>query len=586
MENIKFRADIAGGVEALKSLVPAGQQKIVKEEALLELRKITTEATACIRKKMLAVDPETGLTFYETFVNRYLDDALRDPSGKCGQTLASGLFNEKTMQMLDASVDEAMAKQTDFAIYRLRQTLYKEQQDVFDDDVDPKIIVICSRRAGKTEMIARKIAKVCLKPNSPCLYLNKTFANAINQLFDLLLEQTGVAGLVIKSKSKAEGLIEFSNGSSVKFGGVNDIAAVDKYRGFKFRLSVVDEIGHIKNGRYLIDEVLSPALSDYSDSQMLFAGTPPRVKNYAVELWNSKIRKFHWTAEVNPFIPDFRSYIDRICEEKGLTLDDPFIQREYFGNMEAWDSEAVVFKGYKTYSGKHTDDRNFHADRAFVGIDWGFVDHFAVVTFLFDSIRKKAYVVDVFAAGGVGAEDKKAIIQKKYLQAGDLLSNYGYDIGRVRLVCDTNQPDVAYDLYKLGLPVDKAYKVDMMNDVENLAARLRTGAVVVSSEWTEDNNELVADLNRTVYYRDDDTDELQNEIDDSVWHPNAVHALRYAVRLAFEGLSGGSAGSISPSDTTVTPGLENIKETGKLSDDINLPPWMRKNANVTESFVV
>lgn len=521
------------------------KKQIVKETSQ-EIRKITLEATKAIRDRMFAVNPKTGLTYYESFIDAYMKDALEDPSGRCGQTLASGLFNPDTMKMLDQEVDNAMAKQQEFATFRIRQTLYHEQQQVFDDTTSRKIMVITSRRAGKTSLNARLLIRNSLAPKSPALYLNKTFANAITQMYDIVMELLPASGLTVKKASKNEGLIEFTNGSSIRFGGVNDVSAIDKYRGFKFRLVIIDEIGHIKNGKYLIDEVLTPATSDYTDSQMVFTGTPPRVKNYSVELWESNIRKYHWTAETNPFIPDFHEFIERVCSEKGLTVDDPFIQREYYGNMTAWDTEAMVFSGYRQYddSALNYDDPDFHPTKAYVGLDWGFRDSFAVVSFLMDPVRKKAKVYDCFSMSNVGADQKKAVIRKKYLDALERLGKYGSD--KVKIVCDTNEPDVAYDLYNEGLPVEKAYKVDMMNDVESLAAHLRTGRIMVPGKWTEDTSDLVKDFNRTVYRRNPETDELMNEIDDDTYHPNAAHALRYAARNAFEGKSGGSAGQLLP----------------------------------------
>jgi superfamily II DNA or RNA helicase len=521
---------------------------------------------------------EKGTNWYKRFIDALMDDAIKNPNGRCGQLLASTLFNETTLSKLGTEASKAKDDQEEYRIYQLRQTLYKEQQEVFDNQIDRNIIVICSRRAGKTELNARKLLKTALRRNSPCLYLNKTFANAIDQMYDLVMDLAGKLDFAIASSSKTDGMIKFTNGSSIKFGGINDIAAIDKYRGFKFRLVIVDEVGHIKNGQYLIDEVLEPATSDFTDSQMLFTGTPPRVKNFATRLWHSKIRKYHWTAIDNPFIHDFQEFIDKKCKEKGLTIDDPFIQREYYGNMDAYDTNAIIWKGYKVYklsdilSNKVEVDANqlghiiFHPTSAYIGVDWGGTDNNAIVSVLVDEIGKHAFVYDLWVDKKTGLEVIKAEIQKAYNNAISRLQEYGIDDSgkRVHIITDTNMVEFCVDLCNLGLPVEKAMKYEMMTSVEDMGALMRTGKVLIPDNWTEDDNMLIKDLKNTVYKRDEETDDLMPVIDDDSYHPDAAHALRYAIR-AFT-ISGtwlsAKATNIAQTDPTIIPGQENLKEYG------------------------
>lgn len=547
-----------------------------------QVQKISTDVqvdAALYIGEALVKQNKKGTSWYREFIDGIMEDALKNPNGRCGQLLASTLFNEQTLNKLGSEAAKAKTEQEEYAIYQLRQTLYKEQQEVFDNDIDQKIIVICSRRAGKTELNARKILKACMRRNSPVLYLNKTFANAINQMYDLVTELAGNLGLAIEQSKKTDGYIKFTNGSSIQFGGVNDIAAIDKYRGFKYKLVIVDEVGHIKNAQYLIDEVLTPATADFEKSQMVFTGTPPRVKNFATKLWHSNVRKYHWTAAVNPFIPDFEEFISRVCEEKELTRDDPFIQREYYGNMDAYDTNAIVFKKYKTYSGlpqllkgnveipTWADNKiTFHPTGIYIGIDWGGTDNNAIVCTAVDAIGKHALVYDVWTDKGCGLETIKAVIQKKYNDAQELLNTYGIDEDRIHIVTDTNMVEFCVDLVRLNLPVSKALKYDMMTSVENLASLMRTGKILVPSQWTEEDNFLIKDLNCTVYERDEETDELTPKIDDGTYHPDAMHALRYAMRMATANgqWSYSEAASNRETDKTVPVGLENVKEYGAM----------------------
>lgn len=540
---------------------------------------INTNAALYIGQALTKQDA-SGNAFYQKFIDSLLRTALKDPNSRAGQLLASTMFTPDILNRLGQEANKTRQNNIDFSIYQIRQTLYDEQKQVFDNDSDDKIIIICSRRAGKTELNARKLLKAVLHDNTPCLYLNRTFDNAINQLYDLFLKLADELGIkTANGTSKSNGVIVFANGSSVRFGGVNDIAAIDKYRGYKYRLVIIDEIGHLKNTQYLIDEVLTPATADFEKSQMIFTGTPPRVKNFATKLWHSNIKKYHWTAAVNPFIPDFEAFIDRVCEEKGLTRDDPFIQREYYGNMDAYDTNAIVFKKYKTYSGLSqlqngcveiptwADNKiTFHPTDIYIGIDWGGTDNNAIVCTAVDAIGKHALVYDVWTDKGCGLEIIKATIQKKYNEAQELLNTYGIDEDRIKIITDTNMVEFCVDLHKLGLPVSKALKYDMMTSVENLASLMRTGKILVPSQWTEDDNFLIKDLNCTVYERDEETDELTPKIDDGTYHPDAMHALRYAMRMATSNgqWSYSEAASNREADKTVPAGLENLKDYGVI----------------------
>lgn len=530
--------------------MPRKKKETVEEQAIKQdLRNLSAETLETLRRELFSLDEVSGLSKYQIYIKNFLDAAIDDPNSKSGQLLAAQIVNEGSFKRMDEQLQKSINSNAEYQIWRLRQTMFKEQQEVFDNTHDKSVMVICSRRAGKTEMNARLLIRAVMT-GAPTLYLNKTVGNAIKQMWEPVMTLTRMLELGVKKSSKAEHIIEYANGASIMFGGVNDIASIDKYRGFKYRLIVVDEVGHLsKNAEYLINDVLKPATADFANSQMFFTGTPPRVKNYATRLWHSNIRKYHWTAVNNPHIPDFDKFIAGICKEKGLSRADPYIRREYYGDMDAYDVEAMIFRDYKRYSGDPLNQSDFNPDRIFIGIDWGFVDHNAIVSFLADSVRKRAVVYDVWTAGKTGADDLKAMVQRKHLDAVGILSNLGYDNPNVRIVCDTNEPAIAADLAKLHLPIEKAYKVDMMKDVEDLAADLRTGRCVVDASWEEDTNELIRDLNTTVYARDDQSDELIPEIDDITYHPNAIHALRYAMR-AFRERPQEQAASVSPVNTT------------------------------------
>lgn len=514
-----------------KGNTKTGTEKVQAQKAATAQRKfnrvVETEMLDYLRDSLTAPDSK-GVPYFQKYVSKFLKSALDEPNGVCSRMLSSGLFNEKLLQKLDSEAVNAMEKDQDFNIYRLRQTLFDKQREVFDNDYDKRIIVICSRRAGKTELNARKIIKTLMKKNHPVLYLNKTFDNAINQMWNLVEDICKKINFIPVESKKTDGYMSFANGSYLKFGGVNDIASIDKQRGFKYALVIVDEIAHIKNTQYLIDEVLMPATSDYADSQMIFTGTPPRTKNYAVKLWNSGIKKYHWTFKENPFIPNATEFIEEVCKDKGVTIDEPFIQREYFGVVGAFDMDAMVYRNYKTYDKLPSD---IHIDKVCIGVDFGFVDYNAIVNVIVDNLHKKCYIYRCDKFNKAGYDEVVFHIRQAYENAQALLlENAIDDRGNIIIITDTNEPTMCFDLNKkYGLPTEKAYKYDKAAGINELASAMRTGQVLVHESLENVKEECEA----TVWKRDEN-DVIIPEVDDDVYHPDIMDAILYVSRNVFE----------------------------------------------------
>lgn len=515
-----------------KGNTKTGSEKAQAQAAATAQRKfnrvVETEMLDYLRDSLTAPDSK-GVPYFQKYVSKFLKSALDEPNGVCSRMLSSGLFNEKLLQKLDSEAVNAMEKDQDFNIYRLRQTLFDKQQEVFDNDFDKRIIVICSRRSGKTELNARKILKVLMKKKHRVLYLNKTFTNAINQMWNIIEDLCKKLNFIPVESKKTEGTMTWSNGSFLKFEGVADISAVDKLRGFSWHLIVQDECGHIKNIQYLIDEVLTPSTADYADSQILFSGTPPRTKNYAVTLWNSNgIKKYRWTLKDNPFIPNAAEFIEQVCKEKGITIDAPFIQREYFGVVGAFDTDAMVYRNFKTYDKLPSD---IHIDKVYIGVDFGFVDYNAIVNIIVDNLHKKCYIYRCDKFNKAGYDEVVFRIRQAYENAqAFLLENAIDDKGNIIIITDTNEPTMCFDLNKkYGLPTEKAYKYDKAAGINELASAMRTGQVLVQESLENIKEECEA----TVWKRDEN-DVIIPEIDDDVYHPDIMDAILYVSRNVFE----------------------------------------------------
>lgn len=472
-----------------------------------------------------------GVAFYQEFIDNYLTEARRDPTSAPAQLIAKTIFKEDILNALDEQVESAYAREQDFLEYRLIKTMFDKQRDIFLDDFVRRKIIICSRRAGKTETVKRMLNKCCSKEKSPCCYINLTFENAINQVYDDTLKLSETIGLKIEKASKAEGFIQFTNKSTITFRGNNSIAETEKLRGFKYRLVIVDEAQSQRNLKYLIDDVISPLLLDYTDSQLIVQGTPPRYSgSYFEEMFNQALSKkdpkckaYNWSMLDNPFLENIEEEIKAICARKGLTLESPLIQREYLGKI-VYDTEAQVFYDYKTYH----DLADFQPTHIAIGVDYGFADNNAIIALAYNVRTKKAYTIEERKFNKAPVSDIILQTRQVYdnaIQFGKA-KNPNFKQNNVNIFCDTNEKSITFELaVTYGLPAYNAYKYDKDLALHTLADDCRMGMITVKHGGV-----LEDEFGKILYKRNEDTDELTGTIDDSIYHPDATMALLYASR--------------------------------------------------------
>ena len=496
--------------------------KIAASETMTrKLRRVQPEIDQAIQDKLFSRDT-SGKTFIVSFVSKCIDEAKKDPNSRMGVYMADKIFGSGDLiTRLDAEVNKAMARDTAFQQYQIRNTLYDKQQEVYDNSTDKFIIVINSRRSGKTEMMGRLLAKRVCKPEQHCVYINRSFDAAVRQIQKPLETALEAAGLHYKGTING-GKIEFDNGSWILIVGNNNAADVNKLRGEKIALCLCDECGHMRHLRELMNEIIAPATMDYADSQIIMVGTPPRTRNgFVQELWEKgKVRKYHWTFKDNPFIPNKDNVIQEACEMFGVSPDSNFIKREYLGDMYAYDTEAIYIKHYD----KAEPDKDKLYSHAYVGVDWGYEDKAAVVGMLADKNAKKLYIVKDWS------EAKKGIVeisQRVQEMVEYLKNNYRLD-REPQVICDTNEKSAAQDLYTTYhiSNVMLAYKYDLNYALDQLSDWFSASTVVISSNAKA----TIEDADNMIWKRDEDTDQIIHELDDDSYHGNAMFAVLYASR--------------------------------------------------------
>lgn len=485
-------------------------------------------------KHLLLDENSKGKAYYREFMEKFLNEAKKNINGKAAQTVAGTIFQQQLLDMLDAEHEKEMNKDRDFMAYRIYKQFYDKQREVmYEINHRRKIMVLTSRRTGKSTMNAGIIVAVAAQGNSPIIYYNLTFQNGIKQIFDLVIDYSDSIGLTIVSKSKADGLIEWANGSQLKILGNSNNAEADKARGFKARLVIIDEIGHQRNINYLLNEVLLPLMADYEDSTLLLTGTPSRVPHhFSTKIWeeDDTYKKYNWNITDNPYIPKPKQFIDEVCKSKGLTIESPFIQREYFGKIVA-DTEALIFKDRKTYKIEEKENllKSLNPTDIAIGVDYGFSDYNSIITVAYNRHNKQSLVIKEAKFNKAGVSDITAAIISQYEAAKDILKQRKINPdGHLFIYCDTNEESITADLVsKYNLPAFNCYKYDKMYAIEMLAEELRTGRMLIQQSGFLDE-----EMDKTLYARDDD-DNIINELDEETFHADAIMALLYASRKIF-----------------------------------------------------
>ena len=466
--------------------------------------------------------------YYKGFIDKYLKEAKKNPNSSAGHKIAEFIFQQDILDKLDEQHHKEMTENIEFIQYKLFKQFFKEQREVlYEINHSKRIAVCCSRRAGKTDLCSGAINIAAMIPNTRIIYVNLTYTNALNQIFENTVERSENAGLVITNSSKSSGEIEWSNGSSLRICGNSNNAEIDKLRGEKrVSLVIIDEFFHQRNMEYAINEVISPLLLDISNSTILCLGTPPRIpKTYGERVWTTEKgwKKFHWTAEENPYIPNYDEFIEELCKNKGITKDAPFIQREYYGVIGAYDTEAQVFKDYKTYNADEPLD--FVPEKVYIGIDWGFEDNNSIIALAASNEKARVIFERKFNRASISEIIKQ--VNEVYSDSKKFLieNNKNANISDICIYCDTNAKELIYELYLVQkLPAYCCYKYNKAMAISQLSEFCRTSKIVVSHDGI-----LADEFDRTLYKRDEE-DNVLSEIDDDLFHPDSVFALLYALR--------------------------------------------------------
>jgi len=416
---------------------------------------------------------------------------------------------------------EAKAKgaQKVYPPFDLSQYLFDKQLS-FVLDPARYAVACCSVRAGKTMACCSDLLNTALTmPGTQSLYITLARTSAKTIAWPELKRIIRDFGLECNI-NESDLTIHFTNDSWIRLYGGNEENEIEKIRGLSnVALVYLDESqafrSHIK---VLVEDIIAKRLYD-TNGRCRMIGTPgPIEAGYFNECSKSlQWSKHHWTMFDNPWLlkksgKTPQELTDADCTRKGVTIDDPSIQRENFGRWKQ-DPEALLLNYLKERN--HYDTLPTGKYSYLLGIDLGQRDYNFLCVLAYCDTNPTTYLVEERYKSNQTQDELAASIK-------DLMRTYSF----TKMVCDAGGLGLALveDLkVRHSLPIEAAVKTEKMASYAIMNSALRNGTFKAKS-----NTMYANDCN--ILERDD-----KKSTPDKIvvkGHSDAVDACLYAFKLS------------------------------------------------------
>lgn len=346
------------------------------------------------------------------------------------------------------------------------------EQNAFIEDTSRYVAAQCSRRSGKTNGLAVRFFKTMEKhPKSQSLYLSLTQESARGIMWPVLQELNDIHKIgctFVESKMT----MTHPNGATLKLMGADLKDFIKRLKGRKYPGVAIDEAqdfgSHLQS---LIDDVLTPSISDYADGWLALTGTPGPVPTgvfFDITQNNKYGFSVHkWTVLQNPYMPDALGFLKDLKLKREWDDTNPTYLREWLNNW-ILDVESLWIR-YKEHL-NHFDrlpDIKPHKWNYILGIDWGFRDSDALAIVAWSEYDPNTYLVEELITP---KQDISALIENV-----QHLRNK-YDISKIVMDEGAGGKKMAEEMRRRhAIPVHPADKVRKQETVDFFNDTLRTG---------------------------------------------------------------------------------------------------------------
>lgn len=258
-------------------------------------------------------------------------------------------------------------------------------------------VAVCSRRAGKTEACAADLLDTAANQVGDVAYITLSRVTAKRIIWKNLLKLNKEFKINAKADNN-ELSLTLPNGNTIYVTGAKDSSEIEKMRGTALRKVYIDECQSFRAYiQDLVEDVIEPALTDYNGSLCLIGTPGPVPAGFFYEAaTKGGYSAHHWTMQDNPHIErksgkNPLETIKDLAKRRGLTIDDPSIQREYFGLWKK-DENSLVYK----FDGiKNTYLPPVPKDMLYIfGVDIGWRDSDAISVLGYHHESKEVYLVE------------------------------------------------------------------------------------------------------------------------------------------------------------------------------------------------
>ena len=477
--------------------------------------------------------------FLEVVIEKYKADVLKTDRPSIRETFVDKvLFNEKMLEQLDDIIAHQKTTDINYLRYLIHLHLFDEQREVLLSKRKQKML-ICGRRAGKTETLAAEIADCAISHDKgEILYYGQTAQRGYEIIWPRLIELLDTLHVSYKAKIAPSPTIEFASGVKFYIRGFASKDELGKARGDGYLLAIVDEVQEAKdsNLKYLLNEVLGPGLMQYKGT-LILSGTPPRVAgSYVEKQWLDEklaISRYHWTITQNPMIEDSETALARIREEHNLSENDPIYRREYLGEIGVYDLDALVYRLEKPknyYDDKMLWDWVQSQPRTDIwvtgGLDFGYSDSdaFCLIVYsrscsqkfiVYEYKKNKELLSELATAIKTGLDFVHSMPQLVQLVNKD-----------IKIWGDSADPRSLTDLrtsYKLPVAAVRT-KSNKDMSIARLQDEVKAGNLKIRE------GSLFEDEAKQIIFMRDADDHITRNIDEAYYHGDMSDAMLYSLR--------------------------------------------------------
>lgn len=277
---------------------------------------------------------------------------------------------------------------------------------------------------------------------------------------------------------------EFDNGSKIVFFATEDAMAA---QGLYSDILFVNEAKEIaeKVWQQLILRCKRMAIIDYNPD---FPTTHWICKLNNEPTNRSRLFFFKTTYKDNPYLPP-----EQVTEIENLQYTDEVLWK-VFGLGEQCVAEGLIFPNVMTCQ----DIPDYLEKKAYIGVDWGYKDPFAVTKVAIDYRRREIYCKEICYKSLMSAEEQKEVLLSEECA------------GRV-VICDNASPQLKDQMARAGVRIRAAKKATSASRKSILPgiAVLRSFNIYI----TYDSTNALIEANNYVWKQDRNGEYLNEPID-------------------------------------------------------------------------